>query len=216
MATLIILKITILIISIIFHEVAHGYVAYRFGDPTAKNLGRLTLNPIPHIDILGSIILPALFILSGSGFILGWAKPVPVEPAFFRNPLKDMMWVALAGPLTNITLAITASAILRTIFLSAPPGFINPNSLLLWALQYTIMINIVLALFNMLPIPPLDGSKVLLPFLPSQAQYQFLKLEPFGFLIVFALAYFGVLWPILAVLTTPFFHVLFPPGISGF
>jgi Zn-dependent protease len=176
------------------HEFSHGYVAYRFGDPTAKALGRLTLNPLKHLDPLGTL---AIFIIH-----IGWAKPVPVDPRHFRNPQKDMLWVALAGPGANILTAI-ASILLVKLFILLSPLF--PSSVitpLLLMMQYSIFINIILAFFNLLPIPPLDGSKVLMGLLPFQQAASFKRIEPFGFIILLILFYTGILQKILSPIMT--------------
>ncbi|MBI5558613.1 MAG: site-2 protease family protein [Deltaproteobacteria bacterium] len=176
------------------HEYSHGIVAYRLGDPTASNLGRLTLNPLKHLDPLGVL---AFIIMK-----IGWAKPVPVNPRYFKNPLKDMIWVALAGPAANLMTAIASSLLAQ--LLSYFAVFI-PKAILLPLFQMvgaSIWINIILAVFNLLPIPPLDGSKVLMGILPPRQAASYAKLEPFGFLILLVLFYTGflqkVLMPIIA------------------
>ncbi len=191
----------ILIFSVVVHEIAHGYAALKLGDPTAKHEGRLTLNPIPHLDLLGSFLLPGLFLVSGAPFLLGWAKPVPVNPHYFSNPPKGMMWTALAGPLSNLGLAFIFSLVLG-LGLAAPLST-SFKSLFLQIIQGGIYLNIILAVFNLLPIPPLDGSKICVPFLPPSAQHHFLNLEPFGFVIIFALAYFNLLTPLLLIIVKP-------------
>ncbi len=180
-----------LLVAVICHEVAHGVVAGWFGDPTARDAGRLTLNPIPHIDPLGSIILPLLFFISGSHFMIGWAKPVPVDPRYFKRPTRDMMWVAVAGPLTNFTLAVMASMVLRVM------GVVAVWPVLVYGLAVFVQINILLMVFNLLPIPPLDGSRVMIHFLPPDWRASWARMEPFGILIVFGLAYFGLLFPLI-------------------
>jgi Zn-dependent protease len=176
--------------SVILHEIAHGWVAYRLGDPTAKLEGRLTLNPFPHIDPFGTILLPALLIWAHSPVVLGWAKPVPVNFAFLRNPKRDMIWVGLAGPLVNIFLAVIFSIFLR---LNSIP-VIDP------IIKMGIMVNLVLAIFNLIPIPPLDGSRFVMGVLPYDVARMYAGLERYGIIIVFLLLYFGVLnsviWPI--------------------
>ena len=166
------------------HELAHGYVAYQLGDPTAKNAGRLTLNPIKHIDPLGVI---AFVIMK-----IGWAKPVPVNPNYFKNPQKGMLLVALAGPGANVVLAI-ASAILTKFFIMLPvlPLFILQP--LVSMLVASVWINIMFAVFNCLPIPPLDGSKVLMGLLPPSLVRSYIKLEPFGFILLLVLFYTGII-----------------------
>lgn len=196
------LEILALLIAIVFHEVSHGYVANAFGDPTARNLGRLTLNPLPHVDPLGSIILPTLLILSGTGFIIGWAKPVPVNPRHFKNPFRDMMWVALAGPLTNLSIAFFSATIFNLMIAVALPKTALVLSIA-YFLQYSILINIVLAVFNLIPIPPLDGSRILANFLSGNVLEGYMKLERYGFFIVMILAFTGVLGAILQILIPP-------------
>lgn len=183
---------TVLIVSIVIHEVAHGRVAYHFGDSTAKNLGRLTLNPIAHVDIVGSLLLPILCVVSHSPFFFGWAKPVPIDTRYFKNPLEDMMWVALAGPLSNLTLALVAS--ITKLFVV--------GGVLSLVCEAFIVINIVLAVFNLMPIPPLDGSRILIRFLPVSLQEMMLKIEPYGFFIVLVAIYLDV--------TSFWLHLFFP------
>ncbi len=206
---LILLNIAALLLSVIFHEVAHGLVALKLGDDTAYREGRLTLNPIPHIDPIGSIVLPAFFLLAGAPFLIGWAKPVPVRSEYFRNPIRDMMWVAAAGPLTNIILAFLSSLALKWL-LTVPMLFLNAQALLPLFLKQLILINLVLAVFNLFPIPPLDGSKIVLNFLPYRLQSQFLRLEPFGFVIILALLYFGILEKLLYFFLIPLLRVFLP------
>ncbi len=182
--------IIVLIFSAIIHEYMHGWMAERLGDNTAKDAGRLTLNPIPHLDPFGSIILPALMSLSGTGIIFGWAKPVPFNP----NNLNDQKWgsakVAIAGPLGNLIIALMLGLSLRFIEIA------NPTMIALFAMA--IMINLVLMLFNLVPIPPLDGSKVLMAFLPFNWQIQFMKLERYGMILVllFIFLAFDIIIPI--------------------
>lgn len=179
------LIIILVFFSVICHEIAHGYTAYRLGDPTAFRMGRLTFNPIPHIDIFGTIILPVLLTLIGSHFLLAWAKPVPVDPRYFRRPRTGMMWVAMAGPSTNLLLAFIFAGIthLATGF---APGF------LLSALASVSLINVVLTVFNLFPVPPLDGSRIVAKFLKGRLLMRYLSLEPYGMFIVFGLLYLGV------------------------
>ncbi|WP_028579643.1 site-2 protease family protein [Desulfogranum japonicum] len=172
------------LLALTFHELAHGYVAYRLGDPTAKNAGRLTMNPVKHIDPLGALV----FIFAH----VGWAKPVPVNPVNFRDPQKGMLWVSLAGPGANILLAIISLPVfmLITHMSMLPLSILKP---LVQMVAASVWINIALAIFNCLPIPPLDGSKVLMSLLPPQQAYAFSKFETYGFLAILLLSYTGVL-----------------------
>lgn len=182
------IKIVILLFSVILHEVMHGYVALRFGDRTAEKAGRLTLNPIPHIDPIGTILLPILSLVTG-GMLFGWAKPVPVNPLNFSNLRKGELMVSGAGVLANFSLA-AAAAIIYRILDALPQSF---PMLLGEALAFTVLINLVLGIFNLLPIPPLDGSKILLSQLPYKLASQYQRLEPYGFLILIALLFSGAL-----------------------
>ena len=172
--------IALLIPSIILHEVAHGAVAMRLGDPTAHQAGRLTLNPAPHIDPIGSVILPGLLALSG-GTVFGWAKPVPVVPRYFRNPTEGMAITALAGPATNLALAILTGRVVLE-------GFELHGTVLRAVLVFGLL-NAVLAVFNLLPIPPLDGSRLLPLVLSENGRRMYGRVEPYGFLILFALVF---------------------------
>ncbi len=180
----IILTIPVLLFSIISHEVAHGYVAWIFGDPTAKNEGRLTFNPVPHIDLMGSIILPLILIVTKSSVLFGWAKPVPVNPYNLRNPRKHHFFVSLAGISANIAIAVISAVLLGIYILIFKPAGADAIGIML---QYGILINIVLAVFNMTPIPPLDGSWVLYHLLPADLAAMYKKIFPYGFFIILLL-----------------------------
>ncbi|MEW6053828.1 MAG: site-2 protease family protein [Nitrospirota bacterium] len=179
-----------ILIAIVFHELSHGFVANKLGDPTAKMMGRLTLNPLAHIDPIGTVLMPLMLIIFTNGqFVFGYAKPVPINPMNFRNPKRDMAISAAAGPVTNILLAIASLFVLKLIL--APMSLILPDAIsssvmtpLIMIFRSSIIINVVLAAFNMIPIPPLDGGRVLIGFLPYKQAVSFSKIEPFGFIIV--------------------------------
>jgi Zn-dependent protease len=171
------------VIAITFHEAAHGFVAHRLGDNTAWQLGRVSFNPLKHIDPFGTLLLPAILLLSHSPFLFGYAKPVPVNFRALRHPRLDMVWVALAGPATNIALALIAATAFHLL------GF-APESATQWIfdnLKNTLVINAVLAVFNMLPIPPLDGGRVAVGLLPNALANPLSRLEPYGMLILIGL-----------------------------
>ena len=195
--TNILMWIVPLALAIILHEIAHGWVANYFGDPTAKNLGRLTMNPVSHIDPIGTIAVPALLMISGSPFLFGWAKPVPVMIHRLRNPRTDMIWVALAGPGANLIMAIC-----WMIFAKLVIAFMDPASssftFLLGVVEKGMLINILLMVFNLLPMLPLDGGRVLHGLLPQEVGDKFAKTEPFGMLIVVVLLATGILSSIIS------------------
>lgn len=179
-----------LLLALTLHEYAHGYVAYRLGDPTARDAGRLTLNPLSHLDPIGTI---AFFFIK-----FGWAKPVPVNPYYFKNPRKDMLWVALAGPVTNLLLAVVSALLLKALIGTAS---VIPYSKLLEAilvplynmLVASVWINLVLCIFNFLPIPPLDGGRILTGLLPENMARTYASFERYGFIVILLLAFSGVL-----------------------
>ncbi len=179
-----------ILLALTVHEFAHGYVAYRFGDPTAKDQGRLTLNPLKHLDPLGTL---AFFIIK-----IGWAKPVPVNPNYFRNPRKDMLWVALAGPAVNFVMAIISALLTKTVwFIAASIPYSPLAEAILVPLNEVLMasvwINLVLCIFNFLPIPPLDGSKILAGLLPPDLARSYASVERYGFVLIMLLAFSGLL-----------------------
>lgn len=178
-----------LIIAVMLHEIAHGYVAYRLGDPTARALGRLSLNPLRHIDPVMTLLLPAVLIALGSPIVFGGAKPVPINPLYFKNPRRGMVWVALAGPVTNLLIGAVCIAILHVVRFPETQStalIILMNLIAVW-LIYSVLINAVLAAFNLVPIPPLDGGRVAVGLLPRPLAILLARLEPYGLLIVFAL-----------------------------
>ncbi|HOA82976.1 MAG TPA: site-2 protease family protein [Thermodesulfovibrio thiophilus] len=191
-----------ILIAIVFHELAHGWVAYKLGDNTAKFSGRLTLNPISHIDLFGTIIMPFLLLILTSGqWVFGYAKPVPVNPYNFKNPKIGMAITAAGGPLANLLLAIACTIILKWIllpFMGAIPNFIFEPLILIF--KATIMINIVLAAFNLIPIPPLDGGRIITGVLPVRYSEMMERIEPFGSLIVILMIVTGLtsvfVWPL--------------------
>jgi Zn-dependent protease len=188
-----------LLLALTLHEFAHGYVAFRLGDPTAQGAGRLTLNPLKHLDPLGTI---AFFI-----FHIGWAKPVPVNPVYFKNPQKDMLWVALAGPATNLVLALVSALMVKTVWLLAQilPYSVLGESILV-PLNHTLIasvwINLVLCIFNFLPIPPLDGSRILTGILPNGLARSYASIERYGFILLIILAVSGILSKMIMPLIT--------------
>ncbi len=187
-----------ILVAITFHEVAHGFVANKLGDPTAKMMGRLTLNPLAHIDPIGTVIVPVmLFILSNGAFIFGTAKPVPVNFYNLKRPRRDSALVSAAGPATNIMIAffsILVYILIQVIFPPSSSSAFNQKIItpLVIMVQYSISFNIFIAAFNLFPVPPLDGGRIATSLLPTKYAYHFSKLEPYGILIVLALWFTGI------------------------
>ena len=184
-------RLFILIFSVIVHECSHGLAALRNGDDTARIMGRLTMNPLPHIDIFGTIIIPGLLLLTSTGVIIGWAKPVPINPYRFHNFRRGMIEVGVSGPLSNILLALFFAFLFRITGANSSSG---SGYLLLFG----VAINFVLAIFNLIPIPPLDGSRILGSLLPLKMEARYYRIERYGMFIIVALLLFG------------FFNLLFP------
>ena len=189
-------KIAIYALPVIFaitvHEAAHGYAARYFGDMTAHLAGRISLNPIKHIDPFGTILVPALMMMAG-GILFGWAKPVPVDFSRLRNPKRDMLWVAAAGPASNLVMAILWVFVLK--FSGGLPSYIGvPLELMA---QAGVMINVVLMVLNLLPLPPLDGGRIAVSLLPHHLAYRYAKVERYGFIILIVLLFTGILAKIL-------------------
>jgi Zn-dependent protease len=196
-----------LVFAIVIHEVAHGWVADKLGDPTARNAGRLTLNPISHIDLFGTIIMP-LFLIIFNYPVFGYAKPVPINPYYFRNPKRGMALSSLAGPAVNMLMALFFAFILRVV-LPILDGNV-PEAALSWFATpiaymclYGVIINVVLAVLNLIPIPPLDGSRIVFWLLPEKQGMVYYRLERYGLIIILALFYFGILGKIIIPIIGP-------------
>ncbi|WP_457572365.1 site-2 protease family protein [Desulfovulcanus sp.] len=195
-----------LLLGITCHEVAHGYVAYLLGDPTAKNAGRLTLNPLKHLDPVGTLVL----ILTRR---IGWAKPVPINPSYFKDIRQGILLVSLAGPAANFVLAILFFLLFKLVNFLIPFSSAQVNQVFFAPLGLIFsagtMVNIILAVFNLFPIPPLDGSKIIASFLPSSIAAKYMRLEKFGFLILIILVFTGVLHKVFNVIVTFIYNLLF-------
>ena len=189
-----------MIFAITVHEVAHGWVALKLGDRTAQMLGRLTLNPIKHIDPFGTILVPALLFMAG-GFMFGWAKPVPVTYQNLRNPKKDMAWVAIAGPASNLIMAILWAVEVKIALAVYGSGMAIGEPMIFMGIA-GVLINLMLMALNLLPLPPLDGGRILTSLLPGPLAWQVGRIEPYGFFILVGLIYFGILgqliWPLIS------------------
>ena len=203
-----IFSFVVLILSIVIHEFSHGWVAYYLGDPTAKHMGRLTLNPVPHIDPLGSIILPFILLITSAGFIIGWAKPVPYNPYNLRDQKNGEMLVALAGPASNLLVAVIFGIAIRILLFQG----IDPSNSIISFFSIIVFYNILLAIFNLVPIPPLDGSKILFHFLPYSMHNVREMLERNGFLFLLIFIFFGFQ----LIIPVMFFLFSFITGISIF
>jgi Zn-dependent protease len=188
-------QLVILFFSVILHEVAHGRAAEWCGDGTARERGRLTFNPVPHIDPMGTVVLPLLLAVTHSPVMFGWARPVPINPMRFRNPKRDIAIVGAAGPLSNLALAALSAAVFK---LLAPAwGVGHP---IVQFLLYAAAINVVLLVFNLIPLPPLDGSRIVMGLLPRHLAVRYAQMERYGFILIFLLLFLGlnrwVIWPI--------------------
>lgn len=208
----ILIYIVVLLFSVIIHEIAHGYMACIRGDDTAKLLGRLTLNPVPHLEFFGSILLPASLIILHAPVIFGWAKPVPVNYAKLKNPKTDIPLISFAGPMSNIMLAVISGTAIRTIHAlpSFEQGFGGAISSVLFVM---LVINVVLLIINLVPIPPLDGSKVITFFMPYDMARKYLSLNPFlCMMVLVVLLGTGILWKIIGPLIK--FSIVLLSGIA--
>ena len=197
-----VIVIPVFLLALTIHEFAHGWVANRLGDPTARLQGRLTLNPMAHLDIIGTIAIVLI------GF--GWAKPVPVDARYFRQPRRDTVLVAVAGPLSNLILAVSISLLLQVMpWAALGPEWLWLTKPLYVMLNWSVVINVLLAVFNLLPIPPLDGSRVVAGLLPLRQAISYSRIEPYGFIVIFLLFYTGIIQPVFSPIVGVLTHAIF-------
>ena len=203
-----------LLVSMMLHEVAHGYVAYRLGDQTAKQRGRLSLNPVRHLDRLGTLVLCLTYFLSGGTALFGWAKPVPISPGSFKDPQRGMMWVGAAGPAANLLIAIASALALKWAF-----PYPLPDSYLFMVLFLTFRLNLILMVFNLIPVPPLDGSRIVGGFLSRGAYLRWIRLDQYEMMFVmlvwFVLIGFGPVGSGFSSFFGSLYHI-FLPASYGF
>ena len=201
----IIISLFVVLFAITIHEASHGWAAYKMGDPTAHALGRITLNPIAHIDPVGTVLLPLILVIMGAP-PFGWAKPVPVNPNNLRNPRRDNVLISAAGPLANISVALAALLGIQLFKITNPSlstgqgGFSSLGSGLFLILYYLIVINVILAVFNLIPIPPLDGSGILAGLISEEAAQKYEQIRPYGFIILMLLIMTGLIGRVLGVI----------------
>ncbi len=203
--------IPVFFLALAFHEASHAWMADRLGDPTARREGRVTLNPLPHLDPIGTILMPLLMIITGGGFLIGWAKPVPVNPYNLRHPKRDYMLVSLAGPAANVVAAVTLAFLFHLVVFILPGLPQALSEPLLLFLIIGVRLNLLLAFFNLIPVPPLDGSGILQGLLPERYEIMFQQIRPYGFFILIFLLMTGVLgvvWAVVAALS----HILLGGG----
>jgi Zn-dependent protease len=204
MLTEFIIMLPVLLISLVLHELAHGYVAYRLGDKTAKGHGRLTLNPVKHLDPLGSIVLFLTYFSSGGQMLFGWAKPVPINPGYFKSPQRGMALVGAAGPLTNFMLAASTALIMEY--------WLPTNELAMTAIFRVFQLNVILMLFNLIPVPPLDGSRILGVVMDRRTYIRWMQMDQYGpvFVMILLLGLMGPLNPVFSDVITGVYRLFLP------